>query len=670
MVSSRNLPSRARCCAYSSDGKQSVVGLHRGGFMVFDTATGNLLASKKHRREEISQVKYSPDGHWLAVGSHDNFVDMYDVVRNFKRVGVCKGHSSYITHMDWSDDSRLLQTNSGDYELLYWEVPSCEQVKFPSALKDVHWATWTCPLGWPVQGVWPKHADGTDISACDRAHTDESAVVVAEDFGMIKLFRFPCDVGRADYHGYVGHAHHVTNVRFSYNDMYVLSTGGGDRCVLQWRHYSPDEIDEEMTSDVEEEVIDAMDAYDVANVANQTLQMVLSGYDNGAPVFTPLQAITAKPWLDIPRDTGLDPNSRLAYWPCAPSIFAPDGYTRESDALAPPLENLELEFVYGARAHDARDNVFFNAKGEIFYHTAAMGVAYNKESNTQRFLIDDPNARSPTGHRGDIVSMARHPSGSIFATGEVAKSPRILVWSAEDMRGPLIVLQGMLKRAVSSLTFSRDGHLLAAIGADIDFTLVLYRWQTGALLASSPVSRDKIVQVRWSPFQDYVVTAGVKHLAFWSTEPLKSKAAVFSRRGHVQTTLCVAFPAPDTTVVGTQDGSLYLFRGYQLATNTRKCHEVTQSVTATEDMIISGGKEGIVKFWASDLSQCYREVAIGNPQALGSCIKVRTACAILGSLSAHAHRTDHAPPGAHAYTPASNANLRSRCMPLLVPTCS
>ena len=650
MVSSRNLPSRARCCAYSSDGKQSVVGLHRGGFMVFDTATGNLLASKKHRREEISQVKYSPDGRWLAVGSHDNFVDMYDVVRNFKRVGVCKGHSSYITHMDWSDDSRLLQTNSGDYELLYWEVPSCEQVKFPSALKDVHWATWTCPLGWPVQGVWPKHADGTDISACDRAHTDESAVVVAEDFGMIKLF--PCDVGRADYHGYVGHAHHVTNVRFSYNDMYVLSTGGGDRCVLQWRHYSPDEIDEEMTSDVEEEVIDAMDAYDVANVANQTLQMVLSGYDNGAPVFTPLQAVTAKPWLDIPRDTGLDPNSRLAYWPCAPNIFAPDGYTRESDALAPPLENLKLEFVYGARAHDARDNVFFNAKGEIVYHTAAMGVAYNKESNTQRFLIDDPNARSPTGHRGDIVSMARHPSGSIFATGEVAKSPRILVWSAEDMRGPLIVLQGMLKRAVSSLTFSRDGHLLAAIGADIDFTLVLYRWQTGALLASSPVSRDKIVQVRWSPFQDYVVTAGVKHLAFWSTEPLKSKAAVFSRRGHVQTTLCVAFPAPDTTVVGTQDGSLYLFKGYQLATNTRKCHEVTQSVTATVDMIISGGKEGIVKFWASDLSQCYREVAIGNPQALGSCIKVRTACAILGSLSAHAHRTDNAPPGAHAYTPA------------------
>ena len=73
-------------------------------------------------REWNEAMEYSPCGQYLAVGSHDNNVYVYD--SNYSLVGTCKGHNSFITAVDWSADSKYIRSNCGAYELLFFDKDS------------------------------------------------------------------------------------------------------------------------------------------------------------------------------------------------------------------------------------------------------------------------------------------------------------------------------------------------------------------------------------------------------------------------------------------------------------------------------------------------------------------------------------------------------------------
>ncbi|XP_041092150.1 echinoderm microtubule-associated protein-like 2, partial [Polyodon spathula] len=177
------------------------------------------------------------DGNYLAVGSHDNFIYIYTVTENgkkYSRVGKCTGHSSFVTHLDWSMDSKYIVSNSGDYEILYWNASNCKQVTSVGTVRNLEWASSTCVLGIGVFGIWPDGADGTDINAVCRS-PDQKLLATADDFGKVQLFSNPCSQPRAPSHSYGGHSSHVTNVAFLHDNTHLLSTGGKDMSILQWR---------------------------------------------------------------------------------------------------------------------------------------------------------------------------------------------------------------------------------------------------------------------------------------------------------------------------------------------------------------------------------------------------------------------------------------------------
>lgn len=64
-----------------------------------------------------------------------------------------------------------------------------------------------------------------------------------------------------------------------------------------------------------------------------------------------------------------------------------------ADRTAPRCQ-LRLEWVYGYRGHQCRNNLYYTAGKEVVYFVAGVGVVYNTREHSQKFFL---------GHNDDII---------------------------------------------------------------------------------------------------------------------------------------------------------------------------------------------------------------------------------------------------------------------------
>ncbi|KAJ3339641.1 MAP/microtubule affinity-regulating kinase 3 [Gonapodya sp. JEL0774] len=185
----RNLGIKLRSCAWHPAGKSLAIGTDDGSFLVLTENLDVAVTPIKNRLATIHVLSYSPDGRFLAVGCHDNFLDVYAVEGEngwYQRVTCCRGHWSFVSQVDWSQDSSKLRSNSGDNEVLFWVVTLGEVMDTDAALfRDVKWAKSTCPIQWGTKGVYGGKIGSTGERDVRLNYCDSVSVLPPPDRDLI-----------------------------------------------------------------------------------------------------------------------------------------------------------------------------------------------------------------------------------------------------------------------------------------------------------------------------------------------------------------------------------------------------------------------------------------------------------------------------------------------------
>ncbi|XP_045677967.1 echinoderm microtubule-associated protein-like 5 isoform X1 [Phyllostomus hastatus] len=583
LIARCNMEEPIRCAAVNVDGIHLALGMKDGSFTVLRVRDMTEVVHIKDRKEAIHELKYSPDGTYLAVGCNDGSVDIYGVAQRYKKIGECVGSLSFITHLDWSSDSRYLQTNDGDGRRLFYRMPGGREVTNKEEVKGVHWASWTCVSGLEVNGILPKYSDINDINSVDGNYMGQ-VLVTADDYGIVKLFRYPCLRKGAKFKKYIGHSAHVTNVRWSHDYQWVISIGGADHSVFQWKFIPERKLKDALHIAPQESLVDSN-----SDESDSDLSDV--------------------PELDseIEQETQLT-YRRQVYKEDLPQLKEQYKEKRKSDTSKrrerAPENSIRLHFVHGYRGYDCRSNLFYTQIGEIVYHVAAVGVIYNRQQNTQRFYL---------GHDDDILCLAIHPVKDYVATGQVGRDPSIHIWDTETIK-PLSVLKGCHQYGVCAVDFSADGKRLASVGIDDSHTIVLWDWKRGEKLSTTRGSKDKIFVVKMNPcVPDKLITAGIKHMKFWR----RAGGGLIGRKGYMgtlgknDTMMCAVYGwTEEMAFSGTSTGDVCIWRDIFLV-KTVKAHDgPVFSMHALEKGFVTGGKDGIVALWDDSFERCLKTYAI------------------------------------------------------------
>src|SRR5262252_5917002 len=136
-IAAAHRPDVFNSVAFSPDGRWLASGSNDNTVKLWEASSGKLVRSLEGHQDSVSSVAFSPDGRWLASGSNDKTVRLWDASSG-RLVRSLEGHRRLVRSVAFSPDGRWLASGSDDNTIKLWEVETGAEVETYRDIPPTH----------------------------------------------------------------------------------------------------------------------------------------------------------------------------------------------------------------------------------------------------------------------------------------------------------------------------------------------------------------------------------------------------------------------------------------------------------------------------------------------------------------------------------------------------